>query len=91
MILNRIYGSVFECVSTEDWKKEGGRLVIKIGRERGWKTDKKKLIVFYRKIGRNGRGGWRETKDCVCEKNGRKVEENKDRNKRRTQRKLYEV
>lgn len=77
---------------TEDWKKEGGRLEIKIGREGGWKTEReKKLIVFYRKIGRNGRGGWRETKDWVCEKNGRKVEENKDRNKRRTQRKLYEV
>lgn len=77
---------------TEDWKKEGGRLVIKIGREGGWKTEReKKLIVFYRKIGRNGRGGWRETEDWVCEKNGRKVEENKDRNKRRTQRKLYEV
>lgn len=66
--------------------------MIKIGREGGWKTEReKKLIVFYRKIGRNGRGGWRETEDWVCEKNGRKVEENKDRNKRRTQRKLYEV
>lgn len=67
--------------------------MIKIGRERegGKQREKKKLIVFYRKIGRNGRGGWRETKDWVCEKNGRKVEENKDRNKRRTQRKLYVV
>lgn len=53
--------------------------------------EREKLIVFYRKIGRNGRGGWRETKDWVCEKNGRKVEENKDRDKRRTQRKLYVV
>lgn len=77
---------------TEDWKKEGGRLEVKIGRERGWRTEReKKQIVFYRKIGRNGRGGWRETKDWVCEKNGRKVEENKDRDKRRTQRKLYVV
>lgn len=56
---------------TEDWKKEGGRLVIKIGREGGWKTEREKknrLCFTARLVGTEEEVGERQKIGCVRSK-----------------------